>query len=78
LWILAWDVHVLATDPLNLFNANIFYPVQNTLALSEHMIAVVHIFAPTYLLMGNLIFAYNTVFLLTFLFSGLTMFLILA
>jgi hypothetical protein len=54
-WILAWDVHALATDPLNLFNANIFYPAQNTLALSENMITVVPIFAPTYLLTGNLI-----------------------
>jgi hypothetical protein len=77
-WLLAWDVHALAADPLILFNANIFYPVQNILALSEHMIAMVHIFAPTYLLMGNLIFAYNTVSLLTFLFSGLTTFLMVA
>ena len=45
-WILAWDVHALTTDPFNLFNTNIFYPVQNTLALSEHMIAVVPIFRP--------------------------------
>ena len=26
-WILAWGVHALTTDPFNLFNANIFYPV---------------------------------------------------
>jgi hypothetical protein len=75
-WILAWDVHALTTDPLNLFNTNIFYPVQNTLALSEHMIAVVPIFAPAYFLTGNPVFAYNTVFFLTFIFSGLTMFLL--
>src|SRR5262245_25167185 len=75
-WILAWDVHALTTDPLNLFNANIFYPEQNTLALSEHMIAVVPIFAPAYLLTGNPIFAYNTVLVLSFIFSGLTMFLL--
>jgi hypothetical protein len=75
-WILAWDVHALTTDPFNLFNANIFYPVQNTLALSEHMIAVVPIFAPVYLLTGNPIFAYNTVFFLAFIFCGLSMFLL--
>jgi hypothetical protein len=75
-WILAWDVHALTTAPLNLFNANIFYPVQNTLAFSEHMIAVVPIFAPVYLLTGNPIFAYNMVFFLSFVFSGLTMFLL--
>ena len=75
-WILAWDVHVLTTAPFNLFNANIFYPVQNALALSEHMIAAVPIFAPAYFLTGNPIFAYNTVFFLAFIFSGVSMFLL--
>jgi hypothetical protein len=65
-WILAWDVHALTTDPFNLLNANIFYPVQNALALSEHMIAVVPFFFPAYSLTGNPIFAYNAVF-----FSGI-------
>jgi hypothetical protein len=75
-WILAWGTHALTTDPLNLFNANIFYPVQNTLALSEHMIAVVPLFAPVYLLTGNPIVAYNTVFFLSFILCGMAMFLL--
>jgi hypothetical protein len=75
-WILAWGSHALTTDPLNLFNANIFYPVQNTLALSEHMIAVVPLFAPVYLLTGNPIVAYNTVFFLSFILCGMAMFLL--
>jgi hypothetical protein len=75
-WILAWGSHALTTDPLNLFNANIFYPVQNTLALSEHMIAVVPLFAPVYLLTGNPIAAYNTVFFLSFILCGMAMFLL--
>jgi hypothetical protein len=75
-WILAWGSHALTTDPWNLFNANIFYPVQNTLALSEHMIAVVPIFAPAYITTGNPIFAYNMVFLMSFIFCGISMFLL--
>jgi hypothetical protein len=75
-WILAWGSHALITDPLNLFNANIFYPVQNTLALSEHMIAVVPIFAPVYLLTGNPVVAYNSVFFLSFILCGMAMFLL--
>ncbi len=75
-WILGWSSHALTTDPLNLFNANIFYPVQNTLALSEHMIAVVPIFAPVYLLTGNPILAYNTVFFLSFILCGMATFLL--
>src|SRR5262245_60380234 len=73
-WILAWGAHALTTDPWNLFNANIFYPAHNTLALSEHMIAVAPLFAPAYLVTGNPIFAYNTVFCLSFVLCGLSMF----
>jgi hypothetical protein len=75
-WILAWGLHALSTNPWNLFNANIFYPVENTLALSEHMIAVLPVFAPAYVVTGNPIFAYNTVFFLSFILCGITMFLL--
>ena len=34
-WIVAWVGHALITDPLNLYNTNIFYPYPNTLAFSE-------------------------------------------
>jgi hypothetical protein len=34
-WIYNWVPHALSTDPLNLFNANIYYPYTNTLAYSE-------------------------------------------
>lgn len=36
-WAVAWVAHQVATDPLRLFDANIFHPVPNTLAFSEHM-----------------------------------------
>src|SRR5205085_11041397 len=35
-WILWWDSHQTLTDPLHLFNANLFYPLKYTLAFSEH------------------------------------------
>jgi len=75
-WILAWDFHALTTDPWNLFQANIFYRAENTLAFSEHSIGILPIFAPAYALTGNPIFAYNVVFLLSFPLSGLSMFLL--
>ncbi|MGE5265516.1 MAG: hypothetical protein ACM3S0_19230, partial [Acidobacteriota bacterium] len=37
-WIIAWVGHGLLTDPLHLFNTNIFYPYPNTLAFSETLI----------------------------------------
>ena len=34
-WVLAWDIHELGRNPLNLFNANIYYPNRYTLAYSD-------------------------------------------
>jgi hypothetical protein len=73
-WILSWDFHALTTDPWNLFNANAFYPLQHALALSEHMLGALPVFAPTYLLTGNPILAYNVVLLISFPLCGLSMF----
>jgi hypothetical protein len=37
-WRLAWVAHQLFTDPVNLFNTNIFYPEPRTLAYSDAML----------------------------------------
>lgn len=76
-WIMAWDFHALTTDPWKLFNANILYPAKNTLAFSEHLMGLLPIFAPTYVLTGNSIFAYNLVFFLSFFLSGISMFFLI-
>jgi len=76
-WVLAWDFHALTTDPWNLFNANTFYPVENSLAFSEHMVGVMPTFAPAYAMTRNPIFAYNIAFLLSFVLSGVAMFLLI-
>ena len=34
-WVINWVIHALTTNPLNLFQANIFYPYKNTLAYSD-------------------------------------------
>src|SRR3981081_3085142 len=34
-WITSWDIHALTTNPLSLFDANIFYPYHNSLAFSD-------------------------------------------
>jgi hypothetical protein len=74
-WILMWDFHALTTKPWSLFYANIFYPVQNTLAFSEHLLGVQPLFGPVYALTGNPVMAYNVVFFLSFVLSGIAMFL---
>src|SRR5438552_6980752 len=48
IWTLAWDSHALVTDPLHLFHANAFYPARHTLALFDHLLGIVPLFAPLY------------------------------
>ena len=77
-WVLAWDVHSLTTDPINLFNTNIFYPLtNNTLAFSEHLIADMLIALPAILITHNPILAYNLILFLSFVISGFGMFLLI-
>jgi hypothetical protein len=66
LWILAWDVHALATQPLRLFDGNLAYPLERSLAFTDHFLGALPLFAPVYLLTGNVVAGYNTVVL----FSG--------
>ncbi len=73
-WTLAWDTHTLLADPTNLFNANIFYPMKSSLALSDHLIGELLFFLPVYWLSHNLTLAYNLVFFFSFPLCGLTMF----
>jgi hypothetical protein len=73
-WILAWDVHQLLTSPGELFEANIFYPHESTLAYSEHMFANSLIALPVIAITGKPILGYNTVFLLSFIIAGIGMY----
>jgi len=73
-WILSWVTHSLGTAPSRLFHANIFYPVENALAFSEHMLGVQPLFAPVYLVTGNPLAGYNAAFLLSFALSALAAF----
>ena len=58
-WIVAWVGHAMLTDPLQLFNANIFYPYPNTLAFSEILIPQSLFALPFTLFTHNPIFGYN-------------------
>ena len=49
-WILWWDYHQTFTDPLNLFHANLFYPLRYTLAFSEHCYGIALPFFPLFAL----------------------------
>ena len=76
LWALGWNYHVLPTAPLSYFDANIFAPRPDTLAYSEHLFAVALVGWPFYALSGNLVLAYNAAMSLSFVLSGLGMYLL--
>lgn len=83
MWAMAWvsrqlttfaTGHVEAID--RLWQANIFYPEPNTLALSEHFVAQAVQVLPVYWLTRNPILGYNLALLSSFVLTGLGTFLL--
>jgi hypothetical protein len=70
-WILAWNAHALATNPLRIFDANIYYPYGNTLAYSENLIGSGLLAAPVVWISGNPMLAVNFVALLSTILCGI-------
>ncbi len=70
-WILSWDARVL---PLTRawWNGAQFYPVDGTLAFSEHLLGLTILTTPVILLTGSPLLAYNIAFFLTFPLSALS------
>ena len=77
-WALAWVAHQAVTDPMHLFDANIFYPERDTLAYSESMIVQSAMAAPMLWLGASPVLAYNIVLIAGFALNGFVMAWILA
>ena len=77
-WILAWVAHQLVTDPLHLFDANIFHPEPNTLAYSDHLFVQSMIGAPLAWLGGSPVLVHNLVLIAGFALTGWTDALVVA
>jgi hypothetical protein len=78
LWILGWDLRTLTTDPLavvtgRIFNANIFYPADLTLAYSDHLILQAFALWPLYLVFRDFTLCYNVLLFGSLLASALAM-----
>ena len=69
-WTLIWNVKTLISQPWKLFQANIFYPYQFTLAYSEHMLGNSILALPIYLITKGPLICYNLICLLTFVLAG--------
>ena len=70
-WILSWDARVM---PLThaWWNGAQFYPVEGTLAFSEHLLGLTVFTTPVIWVTGNPLLAYNVAFFLTFVLSALS------
>ncbi len=75
-WILSHVHHQLFSRPLQIFEANIFYPHPQTLTYSESLFPQAIFSIPIYYLSKNPILAYNFVFFLAYLLNGISMFLL--
>ncbi len=75
-WVLAWIAHILPQHPLQLFNANIFYPEARTLAFSEHMIVQGVLGLPLFALGVSPLATYNIVLLSGFVLTAFSMYLL--
>lgn len=65
-WTLAWDIRAVLNNPLNLFNANIFFPNQYTLAYSDHQIVNAILAMPLMGVTHNPIQVHNYMLILNF------------
>ncbi|MBI5642857.1 MAG: hypothetical protein HY954_05215 [Deltaproteobacteria bacterium] len=76
LWILFWDIHKFRTGLGGFFDANIFFPYENTLAYSEHLIGGAVLALPLSFFIKNPVLVYNVLLLSTFVLSGFGMYLL--
>lgn len=78
LWILGWGLRAWTTDPLSVFDgrvfdANIFFPAEGTLAYSDHFLLQALALSPVYAATGNAVLCYNLLLIASIALSGLAM-----
>lgn len=74
IWRLAWVAHQIVTDPVHLFDANIFHPERFTLAYSDAMLVPALAAAPALWLGVPAVVAYNVALLAAIAASGAAMY----
>lgn len=69
-WIVTWGAYALRTQPLGLFDANILYPLHDTLAFSEHLLAGAALVLPLDAVASNPVRNNNVLLVATFVIGG--------
>lgn len=72
MWNVAWVARALTTDPLRVFDANIFYPETGTLAYSEANLVAGVLAIPAWLATGNIYATSNFAILSAFFLAAFT------
>jgi hypothetical protein len=75
-WTLTWDYKAMTSNPLNLFNANIFYPNPYTLAYSENQFTTALIATPLMAVTGNPVQTANYMLIFNFFLCALGAYLL--
>ena len=76
MWRLGWVAHAIRTNPRGLFDANIFYPADNTLAFSDAMLLPGVALAPLFWAGVHPVIIYNAALFAAFALSGHAAFLL--
>jgi hypothetical protein len=72
IWILAWDNHAVL-DGVPLFDANVFYPAERSLAYNDHHFGLSLFTLPIYAATRNPVLAYTLVWWSSFVLNGVAM-----
>lgn len=75
-WIQNWVIHALSTDPLSIFESNLYYPYHNTLAFTETFILTSILAIPIRMIIGEPISTVNFTFISSLIFLGFSMYLL--
>jgi hypothetical protein len=77
-WTLSWDIHKLLTDPFHIYQSNMFYPNEQTLTYSEHMIGTSFLGIPIWLISnGNPAATFNFIMIAGFVLNAYFTFLLI-
>lgn len=76
IWRIAWVSHQIVRNPLHLFDGNMFYPERLTLTYSDSVLVPALMSAPLFWMGVHPVLTYNLLLLSGFVFSGVTMFLL--
>jgi len=75
-WVLAWNAHILRTDPAAYWQSPLFYPYPDTAAYNDQHLVQSLVGAPLIWATGNPVLAYNVLVLLSFALTGWAVYLL--